>query len=417
MNKVLLPGLVGLIILIFAACGSSDPTRAPEAAPPTAAPTAAAASAAPPTAAPTAAAASAAPPTAAPTAAAASAAPPTAAPTAAAASAAPATTGEKFEFQLVCISRTVKPCGLMAEFAERVGERTNGQIEIQMTSYPELGIGGADALRLVGSGTLGFAEMYSGYIGSDFPMVEMGELLGLFPDSATQKQVLKAIREDEIRLIKENFGGVVLFYVYYEDQFFWTKDPIEKLEDFQGLKTRTHSTALADLARGLGADGQVVPFAEVYTALERGILDAGVTNLTAGHSQKWHELTNYVIGPMPAAVHTLITMNQKRWDELPPDFQAILREEGERTDAENLASLDVWVEEGYDLMEQEGIVVSDFTPRMKEAIQQAAVDIILPNWVSRAGGYDTEAVRIFNEKVAPIVGIRVTPEGTAELID
>ena len=33
MNKVLLPGLVGLIILIFAACGSSDPTRAPEAAP------------------------------------------------------------------------------------------------------------------------------------------------------------------------------------------------------------------------------------------------------------------------------------------------------------------------------------------------------------------------------------------------
>ena len=62
----------------------------------------------------------------------------------------------------MCISRTVKPCGLMAEFAERVGERTNGQIEIQMTSYPELGIGGADALRLVGSGTLGFAEMYSG---------------------------------------------------------------------------------------------------------------------------------------------------------------------------------------------------------------------------------------------------------------
>ena len=377
MHKVILPGLVGLIILVLAACGGSDPTQAPAAAP--------------------------------------TAAPATAAPSEA--SAAPAATGEKFEFQLVCISRTVRPCGLMADFAERVGQRTNGQIEIQMTSYPELGIQGTDALRLVGSGTLGFAEMYSGYIGSDFPMVEMGELLGLFPDSATQKRVLAAVREDEIRLIREKFGGEVLFYAYYEDQFFWTKDPIEKLEDFEGLKTRTHSTALADLATSLGADGQVVPFAEVYTALERNILDAGVTNLTAGHSQKWHEVTDYVIGPMPAAVHTLITMNKARWDELPPEFQTILREEGAKTDAENLASLDLWIEEGYDLMEQEGIPVSDFTPRMKDAIKQAATDRILPNWVNRAGGYDTEAVRIFNEKVAPIVGIRVTPDGKAEIIN
>ena len=46
----------------------------------------------------------------------------------------------------------------------------------------------------------------------------------------------------------------------------------------------------------MGADAQLVAFSEVYTALERGILDAGVTGASPGFSQRWYEVTEFMNG-------------------------------------------------------------------------------------------------------------------------
>ena len=127
----------------------------------------------------------------------------------------------------------------------------------------------------------------AGYVGGDFPAIEMAELLGLYESSAMQEEVFDAVREDEIRMIREQFGAEVISYIYYPDQFIFSKAPLKTLDDFDGLKIRTHSTALGDLAAGLGAEGQFVAFSEVYTALERGVLDAGVTGSTPAYGQKW----------------------------------------------------------------------------------------------------------------------------------
>lgn len=59
------------------------------------------------------------------------------------------------------------------------------------------------------------------------------------------------------------------------------------------MKTRVHSPMLGDLISALGADDQGMAFAEVYTALERGILDAGVTAASAGYGQRWYEVIDY----------------------------------------------------------------------------------------------------------------------------
>ena len=40
-------------------------------------------------------------------------------------------------------------------------------------------------------------------------------------------------------------------------------------------------------------------FAEVYTALERGILDGGVTGANAAYGQRWYEVTDYMAGGLP----------------------------------------------------------------------------------------------------------------------
>ena len=63
----------------------------------------------------------------------------------------------------------------MAEYSRRIAERTNGRVEIQMTSFAELGLAGPDTLRLIGDGTLEFGEVYSGYVGGDLVQSLGGE--------------------------------------------------------------------------------------------------------------------------------------------------------------------------------------------------------------------------------------------------
>ena len=42
-----------------------------------------------------------------------------------------------------------------------------------------------------------------------------------------------------------------------------------------------------------------------------------------------------------------------------------------------------------------------------------ALDTVVPNWVKRVGGADTEAVRLFNEVASPLLGVTINPDGTA----
>ena len=80
------------------------------------------------------------------------------------------TTGESFEFQYVCVNRTLLPCQVVQEFLDSVRARTDGQVDIQLSSYPELGISGFDMIRLLEDGTTRFGEIYSGFVGGEFPV-------------------------------------------------------------------------------------------------------------------------------------------------------------------------------------------------------------------------------------------------------
>ena len=319
---------------------------------------------------------------------------------------------EIFSMQFVCINRSLQTCDLFTEYVARVEERSNGQLKLDITSLPELGISGTDMLDLLADGTVEFTELPGNFVGGTWPFIEIAELYGLFPDTETQNKIFAAVRDDEVRIIRDRFGGEVIFYDYYPDQFFYSKRPLDSLSDFAGLKTRAHSVPLADLINGLGAEAQFVTFADVYPSLERGILDAGVTGSGPGYGQRWYEVTKYIVGPLYAHPHNAVVMNSETWNSLPPHLQAILKEEGAKTEADNLRLVESWDQEGVDNNVSEGMIYSEFTLEMREAIRETAINSSLPNWVGRVGGVDTEEVTIFNEKVGPIVGMRINPDGT-----
>jgi TRAP-type C4-dicarboxylate transport system substrate-binding protein len=337
-----------------------------------------------------------------------------------AAKAAAAKDATVYKIQHAHLGRTSATWHAMVEFAKRVSDRTEGQVEFELTGFPELGIDGPDTMRLLKDGTLDNVEIYAGYVGGDWPMIEMSELVALYPDKETKLKVFEAIREEEIRIIREQFNGQVIAYTFYDDQLLFSKKPLRTLEDFKGMKIRVHSTSLADLANNLGAEAQFIPFAEVYAALDRGVVDAGFAGGKGTVGQKWYEIADYLHGPLNSNTHGIITMNLKKWDQLPTDIQQIILEEGQRTTEWIITQLPLWDQEGVDLNLEgdgnSGMEWIKFSPEIASAIRQTAIDVILPQWVERAGGPDTEAVQIFNKLIGPIINVQVNPDGSASAI-
>ena len=94
-----------------------------------------------------------------------------------------ASSGEEPVIQHACVNRALLPCILVENFlSPNLYDCTKGQVEIQITSFPELGIAGPDVLTLVADGTLAMAQVYSGYIAGELPAIEIATLWGVYPD-------------------------------------------------------------------------------------------------------------------------------------------------------------------------------------------------------------------------------------------
>jgi TRAP-type mannitol/chloroaromatic compound transport system substrate-binding protein len=107
----------------------------------------------------------------------------------------------------------------------------------------------------------------------------------------------------------------------------WFKKPIEKVEDFKGLKMRIPGLAGKVYAQ-LGVDVKLLPAGEIFPALERGVIDAAefvgpYQDRRLGlhkaakfyHTTGWHETSTV----------TELIVNKAAWETLPRELQEIVR--------------------------------------------------------------------------------------------
>ena len=325
--------------------------------------------------------------------------------------------GQEFHLLLACIERSLQQCEVLQDFASAVFARTNGQLEIQVTSFPELGIADPDVLKLIADGKPQLAEVYGGLVTGDLPVLDLVELWVLFPDADALLKVLKVVREELHRRIEESSNGVVILENYYPGFHFFSTKPLQTPGDFKGLKIRSFGQTMTDLIDGLGAEAQFVALGEVPPALERGIIDAAAGTANLAFSLKWYEVSKFMVGPISPVGVTWLTMNRDQWNALPIGFQEIIREEAARHQEESLRlATSNWLKQGIQDNIDQGMEYTEFTPRLKNAFREAAISSVLPNWVKRVDGPGSPAVRLYNNQVAPIVGIKVNFDGTASEI-
>ena len=325
------------------------------------------------------------------------------------------------QLQYACINRALLSCRLVEKYwAPNLEARTNGQLTLEVVSFPELGVPGPDTLELVSNGTLDMAEIYAGYVSHQLPLLELQFLTSLYPDQETMfNSVAEMLPRLEEAVQGATGGGLTINHNWNSgnDTYIFADKPLQTVDDFDGLLTRSFSRTMSDWLGGMGAEAQFIAFAEVYTALERGIIDAAVTVPGAAFGQRWYEVVDYMNGPLTDLSATHNVVNADVWESIPAELQQILVEEGAKAELEAMRLASVQNLEPVRKNIEAGLEVVEFPPEVKErSFDVALIQHVIPGWLHRLD-YPNEgdqAVEVFNEHVGPFVGLRIQSGGSVE---
>jgi len=295
-----------------------------------------------------------------------------------------------------------------------IPKRSNGRVEVKLSTWAEKNLSGNEFIRLVRRGQVDVAAGTFTYLSGDVPILDMADLAGLNPTIDQLRKVLAAT-QPAFNQELERLGVRQVAAYAFPAQVFFLRQPIKGLDDMRGKRMRTFGTTLNDLVTALGAQAVSITFAEVYSALERGVVDGAITGTATANTTKWFEVTSHMYTLPLAWAPAGYYVNLDWWNKLDPDVRTFL-EASLVEMAEKQSELAALItQDGIDCNAgrptcKEGVLAKDRpmteikpTDADKARLKQVLEKSVIPAWVKRAGEKNGE---VYNQVVAPISGVR-----------
>jgi len=212
-------------------------------------------------------------------------------------------------------------------FAEKIKERTNGEITVKIFPHGQLG-NDQQMITGVRSGIIDI-EM-SGLNNFEGLMPKVGAVLlpYIFTSREHAYKVLDGPVGQSLLADFSNFGMVGLgFPENGYRNITNSRKPIRTPEDVVGLKIRTNnSKALNEMFAMLKANPTPLPVSELYTALETGVVEAQEHPIPITHSFHYDEVQKYLSLTEHSYAMLVIAMNQNKFKSLTADQQKAVQE-------------------------------------------------------------------------------------------
>jgi TRAP-type C4-dicarboxylate transport system substrate-binding protein len=201
---------------------------------------------------------------------------------------------------------------------ENVAKKYPGELEIQYAGGPEV-IPNSEQVEAARMGVVDMVFTTDGYYVSALPEVNALSLsmLEAWEERSTGvNDFLNKLHQNALNCTYLGRLGHNLPFILY-----LTK-PI-KSADLTGLKIRCSPTLIPFLKK-LGAQPVVIPPTEVYTALERGVVDGYMWPAGLIRDWGWQAVTKYVVTPGVYNGANVVLINKDKWDQMPDYLQKLL---------------------------------------------------------------------------------------------
>lgn len=224
------------------------------------------------------------------------------------------------------------------KFATRVAEKTNGTVIIKVYHGGSLGVKDADILRLLKNGFLDASVVYAGYLHRDAPEINAAYTDGAIAIPAEHAKAVPAILDTYKRALKKwdiVYAGFVQPPLY--ETCLFCKEPVDSLEKLKGKKVRVWSKQQVETMNKLGVSGQIIPQADMYMALQTGVVDCAIYLAEVAPLMHLQEVVPYESYLLPwAAIPSALGFSQKAWNKLSAKQQAAVTEAAMETGNEAL---------------------------------------------------------------------------------
>ncbi|MCJ8520072.1 tripartite ATP-independent transporter DctP family solute receptor [Pseudorhizobium tarimense] len=212
-------------------------------------------------------------------------------------------------------------------FGELVKERTDGRYEVEVYHSAQLGEE-KDTIEQVRTGVIELNRISMAPFNGTVKETIVPALPYIFRSEEHMHKVMDGAVGDQIKAAFEDIGLVVLaYYDAGSRSFYNSKKPINSVEDLKGMKFRViQSDIFVDMVAALGANATPMPYGEVYSSMETGVIDGAENNFPSYDTAKHFEVAKYYSLDEHTILPEVFVMNKAAYDQLSPEDQEIFQQ-------------------------------------------------------------------------------------------
>jgi TRAP-type C4-dicarboxylate transport system substrate-binding protein len=295
---------------------------------------------------------------------------------------------------------------------EDLPKASGGQIKTNLKSVTEVNLKGTEVLRLLKQGVFDYAAALPIYVEDGAAIIEAVDIAGVARTFEMSRALTDAWMPEMQKVMKERHNAIILASFTWPEQNFYCKGEIKSIEDLKGKKIRVQGTSQADLAQALGASAVTIAFGEVVPALEKGVVDCGITGTMPAYKAKWPEVTNTLYRLPVGFTVGLWVANLNTWNKLSPATRAFLEKEFKALEDKSWKAVKEETEEGVACTTGTGKCTVGPPGKLKlvtpsdsdlKARDKALNDVVLKSWAKRCGA---ECAAKWDEIVGKKYGLR-----------
>lgn len=230
------------------------------------------------------------------------------------------------KFSHVVAENTPKGQGAL-KFKEIAEKKLPGKVQVQVFPSSQL-FGDAKEMEAVLLGDVQLIAPSLSKFDRYTKKIQVFDLPFLFDDIDAVDRFQSGPKGQELLNSMKNRGLIGLAYWHNGmKQLSTNKDKLTVPPDVKGLKFRIQASDVLEAQfRALDANPQKMAFAEVYQALQTGVVDGQENTWSNIYSQKFHEVQKTIAESNHGVIDYMVVANAKWWDGLPPDIKKGLSE-------------------------------------------------------------------------------------------
>ena len=279
-------------------------------------------------------------------------------------------------------------------WSEQLAAASGGKLTGNLKSITELNLKGTEVLRLLKTGVYDVVHALPIYVDDGAAVFEASDLSGVATSVAQQREILDAWMPEMQKTMRDKFGALIVSTFAFPQQVFFCRDEISSLADLKGKKVRVQGVSQSDLVKALGGSAVTIPFGEVVPALEKGVVDCGITGTLPGYQAKWPEVVKTIVDMSVGYTAGFVAANLNSWNKLSKPTQEFMIAQFKKVENASWASVEADTKEGIACNTGNGACSIGTPAKLKlvtpseadrAAVKKALNDVVLPGWASRCG--------------------------------